>query len=217
MSIGDASVRSPLLLSKHRANRARSHLPHGTSRRRPIRSDTWVQWLASSRVLPAAPASLHASFESVSCWRRCSRCSFCPDSPARGGRRPGGFDARRAHDRRRGRRDLEAPRHHEEHDTGEDSGGGPPPSEEREGDGLRKHDRAISIVEAILLAIVALLAAYTGFASAKWGTESSIKLATASAARTEANRAASMRWTPATSTRPPSTHGSRRIWREHEC
>jgi len=39
---------------------------------------------------------------------------------------------------------------------------------EREGDGLRKHDRAISIVEAILLAIVALLAAYTGFASAKW-------------------------------------------------
>jgi len=80
--------------------------------------------------------------------------------------------------------------HHEEHDTGEDSGGGPPPSEEREGDGLRKHDRAISIVEAILLAIVALLAAYTGFASAKWGTESSIKLATASAARTEANRAA---------------------------
>ena len=54
----------------------------------------------------------------------------------------------------------------------------------------REHDRTLSIVEAILLAIVALLAAYTGFASAKWGTESSVRLAGASAARTEANRAA---------------------------
>ena len=41
-----------------------------------------------------------------------------------------------------------------------------------------------------MLAIVALLAAYTGFASAKWNTESSVSLAQASAARTEANRAA---------------------------
>jgi hypothetical protein len=48
----------------------------------------------------------------------------------------------------------------------------------------------LSIVEAVLLAIVALLAAYTGFASAKWGTESSVHFAAASAARTEANRAA---------------------------
>ena len=41
-----------------------------------------------------------------------------------------------------------------------------------------------------MLAIVALLAAYTGYASAKWNTESSVRLAEASAARTEANRAA---------------------------
>ena len=41
-----------------------------------------------------------------------------------------------------------------------------------------------------MLALVALLAAYTGFASAKWNTESSVRLAKASAARTEANRAA---------------------------
>ena len=41
-----------------------------------------------------------------------------------------------------------------------------------------------------MLALVALLAAYTGFASAKWNTESSVRLAQASAARTEANRAA---------------------------
>ena len=57
-------------------------------------------------------------------------------------------------------------------------------------DGGREHDRVLSIVEAILLAIVALLAAYTGYASAKWSTESSVRLAGASAARTEANRAA---------------------------
>jgi hypothetical protein len=38
--------------------------------------------------------------------------------------------------------------------------------------------------------VVALLAAYTGFASAKWSTKSSVELAAASAARTEANRAA---------------------------
>ena len=41
-----------------------------------------------------------------------------------------------------------------------------------------------------MLAIVALLAAYTGFASAKWNTESSVRLAQASADRTQANRAA---------------------------
>jgi len=56
--------------------------------------------------------------------------------------------------------------------------------------GTRDHDRTLSIIEAVMLAIVALLAAYTGFASAKWNTESSVKLAQASAARTEANRAA---------------------------
>lgn len=57
-------------------------------------------------------------------------------------------------------------------------------------DGTRSHDRTLSVIEAVMLAVVALLAAYTGFASAKWGTESSIRLAGASAARTEANRAA---------------------------
>jgi hypothetical protein len=50
-------------------------------------------------------------------------------------------------------------------------------------------DRAISIVEAVLLALVALLAAWSGYAAAKWGTESSVRLAQASAARTEASRA----------------------------
>jgi hypothetical protein len=50
-------------------------------------------------------------------------------------------------------------------------------------------DRLVSIAEAILLSVVALLAAYSGYAAAKWSTESRVGLAKASTARTEANRA----------------------------
>lgn len=49
--------------------------------------------------------------------------------------------------------------------------------------------RRLTIVEAALLALVAVLAAYSGFASAKWGTESSLKLAKANAERNLASRA----------------------------
>ena len=52
-----------------------------------------------------------------------------------------------------------------------------------------QHERWLSIVEALLLSLVAVLAAYSGYAAAKWGTESSVTLATASAERTKANRA----------------------------
>jgi hypothetical protein len=52
-----------------------------------------------------------------------------------------------------------------------------------------RRDRLLSIVEAVLLSIVALLAAWSGFAAAKWSTESRVHLATASSARTKANRA----------------------------
>jgi hypothetical protein len=51
-----------------------------------------------------------------------------------------------------------------------------------------RHDRRLSIAEALLLSLVAVLAAYSGYAAAKWGTESSIQLAKASADRTRANR-----------------------------
>jgi len=51
-------------------------------------------------------------------------------------------------------------------------------------------DRVLTIIEAVLLAVVAVLAAWSGFASAKWSTQSSLELARASAARTEANREA---------------------------
>jgi hypothetical protein len=50
-------------------------------------------------------------------------------------------------------------------------------------------DRRLAIVEAVLLSVVALLAAYSGYAAAKWGTESSVTLAEASAQRSKANRA----------------------------
>jgi hypothetical protein len=56
-------------------------------------------------------------------------------------------------------------------------------------DGEDRHDHLLSITEALLLSLVAVLAAYSGYASAKWGTDSSIELAKASALRTKANRA----------------------------
>jgi len=51
------------------------------------------------------------------------------------------------------------------------------------------HDRVISIVEAALLAIVALTAAWSGYASAKWSTESRLTIAEGSTARNDANTA----------------------------
>jgi len=50
-------------------------------------------------------------------------------------------------------------------------------------------DRRITVIEAVLLAVVAVLAAWSGFAAAKWGTEAQLTLARAAAARTEASRA----------------------------
>ena len=52
-----------------------------------------------------------------------------------------------------------------------------------------RRDRLISITEAILLSVVALLAAWSSYAAAKWSTESRVELATASGLRIEASRA----------------------------
>jgi len=49
--------------------------------------------------------------------------------------------------------------------------------------------RLISVTEALLLSLVAIIAAWSGYSAAKWSTESSLKLAKASATRTKANRA----------------------------
>jgi hypothetical protein len=50
-------------------------------------------------------------------------------------------------------------------------------------------DTWISVIEAVILSLVAVLAAYSGFAAAKWGTDSSVSLAKASSLRTKANTA----------------------------
>lgn len=52
-----------------------------------------------------------------------------------------------------------------------------------------RRGRILQICEAAVLAAVTLTAAWSGFAAAKWGTESRLELAAASTARTEANRA----------------------------
>jgi hypothetical protein len=49
--------------------------------------------------------------------------------------------------------------------------------------------RWVSIGEAALLSIVALLAAWSGYSAAKWGTESSLSLAKASSIRNRASLA----------------------------
>jgi hypothetical protein len=49
------------------------------------------------------------------------------------------------------------------------------------------HDRIISIVEALLLAIVALMAAWSGYSAAKWSTESRLTLSKANATRNAGN------------------------------
>src|ERR1700753_1410043 len=71
--------------------------------------------------------------------------------------------------------------HHKEEAEAEAANG---PAREHEG----RH-RLISITEAIVLSIVALLAAWSGYSAAKWGTESSLSLAKASSRRTRARRA----------------------------
>ncbi len=50
------------------------------------------------------------------------------------------------------------------------------------------HDRLLSIIEAVLLSLVAVLAAYSGFAAAKWGTRSSVALAASNSKRAQASR-----------------------------
>jgi hypothetical protein len=54
---------------------------------------------------------------------------------------------------------------------------------------VHRHDRLISIVEAVLLSVVTITAAWSGYSAAKWSTESSLQLAKASATRAQANRA----------------------------
>ena len=60
---------------------------------------------------------------------------------------------------------------------------------ERHREERHRHDRLLSIVEAVLLSIVTITAAWSGYSAAKWSTESSLKLAKGTATRAKANRA----------------------------
>jgi hypothetical protein len=60
---------------------------------------------------------------------------------------------------------------------------------ERHQESTHRHDRLLSIAEAVLLSIVTLTAAWSGYSAAKWSTESSLDLSRASATRTKANGA----------------------------
>jgi hypothetical protein len=62
-------------------------------------------------------------------------------------------------------------------------------AEKDEEDRERKLNRTISMFEAALLAVVAVLAAWSGYAAAKFSTDSSLLLATSSADRAKANAA----------------------------
>ena len=59
----------------------------------------------------------------------------------------------------------------------------------RRDDPHQSRDRLLSVSEAVLLSVVALLAAWSGYAASKWSTESRVAFAEASADRTRANRA----------------------------
>jgi hypothetical protein len=65
-----------------------------------------------------------------------------------------------------------------------------PASVARDRTSHERRERSISIAEAVLLSIVTLMAAWSGYAAAKWSTESRVTLAQASGARVNASRAA---------------------------
>jgi hypothetical protein len=54
---------------------------------------------------------------------------------------------------------------------------------------IHRHDRLLTIVEAVLLSVVTLTAAWSGYSAAKWETHSSLSLSKASTERSKANRA----------------------------
>ena len=61
--------------------------------------------------------------------------------------------------------------------------------EPHEPDRGNRHSRTVQIGEALLLSLVTIAAAWSGFAAAKWGTESRIELAEAATLRNVATRA----------------------------
>ena len=60
-------------------------------------------------------------------------------------------------------------------------------SKHAEHSGEERRDWMVAVAEAVLLAIVAVMAAWSGYASAKWATDSRLELAKSSATRTLAS------------------------------
>jgi hypothetical protein len=56
-------------------------------------------------------------------------------------------------------------------------------------DSTHRRDAVLTIAEAVLLSIVTITAAWSGYSAASWNTESALSLAQASATRAQANRA----------------------------
>ena len=65
----------------------------------------------------------------------------------------------------------------------------PVSAENAEPGGHERRDRLLTVTEAVLLSLVALLAAWSGFAATRWSTESRLDLAASSSARGAATRA----------------------------
>ena len=61
--------------------------------------------------------------------------------------------------------------------------------EPHEPDGGNRHSRTVQIGEALLLSLVTIAAAWSGYAAAKWNTESRLELAQAATLRNLATRA----------------------------
>jgi hypothetical protein len=63
------------------------------------------------------------------------------------------------------------------------------PHEHAASTGVDRHSRTVQIGEALLLSLVTIAAAWSGYAAAKWGTESRLELAQAATLRNLATRA----------------------------
>ena len=63
------------------------------------------------------------------------------------------------------------------------------PHEQTSSTGGGRHSRTVQIAEALLLSLVTIAAAWSGYAAAKWGTESRIQIAQAATLRNLATRA----------------------------
>jgi hypothetical protein len=63
------------------------------------------------------------------------------------------------------------------------------PDEHATSSGADRHSRTVQIAEALLLSLVTIAAAWSGYAAAKWGTESRIEIARSATLRNLATRA----------------------------